>query len=267
MQSYDPGCFEQIEMITITDKGIVDLITSIEQRPNEYFWLRTPDFSQQLYISDTFKESWGRPIEQLYEHPTAFRDALVPDDEEIIKRYHERANTKNPGEPQSTILSRLLKPSGEIEYLRDTCFGLQDSYGNLIGKAGIGKIITSSEWENDLEGRVKEKHPIKEILKSLQEKHIALAPAASTHPTISFMKIGNKYIIRTTRGEIALTKRELDCAELLVKGNTAKETARILNISPRTAEEYLDNIRLKLSCRNKLEIIHCLKLQSSQNPF
>jgi DNA-binding CsgD family transcriptional regulator len=252
-------------MITITDKGIIDLITSIEQRPMQYFWLRTADFSQQLYVSDVFKRVWGRPVEQLFEYPTAFRDALVQDDETVIKHYHERAHTNNPGEPQQTILSRLLTPTGEIEYLRDACFGLQDSYGNLIGMAGVGKIITSSEWEYDLQGEVIEAHPVSAILKSLREKHIALAPQTNAEVKIPFNKVGNKYIINTTRGEIALTKRELESAQLLLAGNTAKETAKLLDISPRTVEEYLDNIRIKLSCRNKLEITHCLKLGNSPN--
>ncbi len=246
-------------MITVNDKGIIDLISSIEERPMQYFWLRTIDFSQQLYISDSFKHFWNRPIEELYASPTAFRDALVKDDENIVKSYHGRANSPHRETSNDTILSRLSTPLGEIHHLRDACFPLYDSYGHLLGMAGVGKVITASEWEYDIQGQVKEPHPVSSILQKLQEKHIQLQPTISADQiTIPCKKSGNKYFVQTSLGEIALTKRELECAQFLLAGKTAKETAKYLNISPRTVEEYLENIRFKFNCRNKLEIVNIL---------
>ena len=62
----------------------------------------------------------------------------------------------------------------------------------------------------------------------------------------------NKYLI--TEKEI-LTNRELDCLIMLSKGKTAKETARELNISPRTVETHLENIKIKFDARNKTEML------------
>ena len=44
---------------------------------------------------------------------------------------------------------------------------------------------------------------------------------------------------------IVLTPREEQCLQLYRLGKTAKETARILSLSPRTVEEYLNNIKAK----------------------
>ncbi|MDF3048304.1 MAG: histidine kinase [Candidatus Midichloriaceae bacterium] len=52
-----------------------------------------------------------------------------------------------------------------------------------------------------------------------------------------------------------LSIREIECLSCLVNGKTAKETARILDISHRTVEKYIGASMLKLSMRNKNEII------------
>ena len=51
-----------------------------------------------------------------------------------------------------------------------------------------------------------------------------------------------------------LSLRQLQCAKLLVQGKTAKEIANQINLSTRTVEHYIHNIKLKLNCRNKTEV-------------
>lgn len=53
-----------------------------------------------------------------------------------------------------------------------------------------------------------------------------------------------------------LTKREKDCIRLLLEGKTAKETASILTLSQRTVEFYFENIKDKLGCYYKHEILN-----------
>lgn len=52
-----------------------------------------------------------------------------------------------------------------------------------------------------------------------------------------------------------LSKRELECLHLTIKGYTAKRIARELGISHRTVEEYLVNIRIKTGASSKAELI------------
>lgn len=58
--------------------------------------------------------------------------------------------------------------------------------------------------------------------------------------------------------ELSLTNRELDIIECLLNGQTAKQTARKLSISSRTVERHLENIKDKLRCRTKLEIVNII---------
>lgn len=55
---------------------------------------------------------------------------------------------------------------------------------------------------------------------------------------------------------VALSTREVECAYLLSIGKTAKEISVILNIQPRTAEAHIFNVKIKLDCHYKDELIN-----------
>lgn len=54
---------------------------------------------------------------------------------------------------------------------------------------------------------------------------------------------------------VQLTKRESEVLRLTVKGHTAKKIARFLQLSHRTVEEYLANIKIKLGVATKSDLI------------
>lgn len=54
----------------------------------------------------------------------------------------------------------------------------------------------------------------------------------------------------------ALTPRELECLTYFTTNKTAKEIARIINVSHRTVEKHLDNIRLKTGLHSKQKLTH-----------
>jgi DNA-binding CsgD family transcriptional regulator len=56
-----------------------------------------------------------------------------------------------------------------------------------------------------------------------------------------------------------LSKREKECLKLLLLHKSAKETAAVLNLSPRTIEFYFENIKNKLICKDKHEIFSLSK--------
>lgn len=66
-----------------------------------------------------------------------------------------------------------------------------------------------------------------------------------------------------SQSRIKLTKRESDCARILLLGGTAKSIAHALDISARTVETHLINLKQKLGCYSKVELVkrlHDLKL-------
>lgn len=56
----------------------------------------------------------------------------------------------------------------------------------------------------------------------------------------------------------SLSKRELDCVRCLLLGKTMRETGEELFISPRTVETHLDNVKSKLGCHKKTDLMAML---------
>ena len=55
--------------------------------------------------------------------------------------------------------------------------------------------------------------------------------------------------------QTSMTKRQLECAKLLLSGKKTSEIAASLKLSPRTVEHYLNHLKSKLNCKNKTELI------------
>lgn len=63
------------------------------------------------------------------------------------------------------------------------------------------------------------------------------------------------------------TKRELDCIHYLTLGMTCREIGEILQISHRTVEHYLDNIKTKLGVLKKSQIVRKITQMNMANCF
>ncbi len=61
--------------------------------------------------------------------------------------------------------------------------------------------------------------------------------------------------ISDSRPVVAFTPRERQVAALLAEGQTSKEIARLLKLSPRTAEAHRDRLKAKLGARNTAELV------------
>ena len=65
-------------------------------------------------------------------------------------------------------------------------------------------------------------------------------------------KLGHQF------GNLYLTEREYECVNYLIRGKTAEEIAIILNISKRTAEAHVQNIKRKMNCYNQFRLGYLL---------
>ena len=57
---------------------------------------------------------------------------------------------------------------------------------------------------------------------------------------------------------ITLSKQEFNCAMGMIQGKTAKEIAEFLLLSKRTVESYVENMKIKMQCFSKSELISTL---------
>lgn len=61
--------------------------------------------------------------------------------------------------------------------------------------------------------------------------------------------VGDKY------PNISFTRREAECMVHLLKGKTLAKIASVLKLSSRTIEYYVNNMKTKLNCHSKYELI------------
>ncbi|MDF2965998.1 MAG: hypothetical protein K0Q51_1386 [Rickettsiaceae bacterium] len=64
-----------------------------------------------------------------------------------------------------------------------------------------------------------------------------------------------KFSVSINNRVISFSKREIECLKLLAKGQTLKHIAANLNISPRTAEHHINNIKYKSDIHDRCNLI------------
>ena len=101
------------------------------------------------------------------------------------------------------------------------------------------------------------------FLPNFHEKASKLLKQAERHKLVLPFNEGE--IITASHSSFSLTARQQDCAYLLMQGMSAKAIAKELKLSYRTIECYLHNLKVRLGCKSKTELI--IKLGQLPNYF
>ena len=89
---------------------------------------------------------------------------------------------------------------------------------------------------------------------------IALAKAVSVINRLNFLS--QQQLSSVMRCVIAnnsnylLSKREKECVYYILRGMSAKEIGKVLNISHRTVETHIEHIKSKLSCQTRSQVVN-----------
>jgi len=76
--------------------------------------------------------------------------------------------------------------------------------------------------------------------------------------TLNYFVQKKKCFIITKSGIIPVSKRQLECLQCLIDGMTTKEAARVLYLSTRTIDAYIEIIRNKMDCKNRIQLVRML---------
>lgn len=66
------------------------------------------------------------------------------------------------------------------------------------------------------------------------------------------------YMTKEPYTQVYFTQREVECLYYLVRGLTITSAASFLDLSPRTVEYYLKNMKMKVNVRTKADLIELL---------
>jgi DNA-binding CsgD family transcriptional regulator len=81
------------------------------------------------------------------------------------------------------------------------------------------------------------------------------------HNLYDAVNVPDCYMLDTCHNPANLSARELECLFLQLRGHSAKRIGETLGLSKRTIESYIDNIKTKLGCLNKSELLVTAMMQ------
>lgn len=139
-----------------------------------------------------------------------------------IKEYTSDVFEPLPIDKRSIFITRCIK------------FPIHDFSGSVIGVVGQTYFFS-------------EKETMREALNAIR-----------THDQKNALDLSRKsssYAIKEYHTDFNLTERETECLFLLIRGKSVKEMGKFLDISPRTVEVYIENIKHKMHASSRSEII------------
>src|SRR5271155_2061380 len=103
-------------------------------------WIAALEPESILYASPSFERVWGRPVEELYQNPSLWKDAIHPEDRERVVNIFARWVS---GEDVSYngIEYRIIRPDGAVRWIRARGV-LTFDHGKPHRASGIATDIT-----------------------------------------------------------------------------------------------------------------------------
>ncbi|MEG4516116.1 MULTISPECIES: PAS domain S-box protein [unclassified Microcoleus] len=102
------------------------------------FWMVNVQPHEIIYISPAYEKIWGRSCADLYAYGHFFADSLHPEDRERVI-----ANVTKQIESEDEIEYRIVRPDGQIRWIRDRAFPIRNPSDKVYRIVGIAVDITA----------------------------------------------------------------------------------------------------------------------------
>lgn len=112
---------------------------------NDVFWMITPDSRDIIYVSPAYDQIWGRRREDLYEDASTWIDAIHSEDRQRIRAGIKLQAQQIESQGYCELEYRIVRPDGEVRWIRDRAFGVHDGQGILYRFVGVAKDVTASK--------------------------------------------------------------------------------------------------------------------------
>ncbi|MCW6050954.1 PAS domain S-box protein [Lyngbya sp. CCAP 1446/10] len=104
------------------------------------FWMVGIQPQEIIYISPGYEEIWGRSCAELYAGGHFLVDSLHPEDRaRVIAKFSKKIVTEDETE------YRIVRPDGEIRWIRDRAFPIINQAGEVYRVVGIAEDISESK--------------------------------------------------------------------------------------------------------------------------
>jgi PAS domain S-box-containing protein len=133
--------------------GVPERYWQVFSHIDQAIWVSDAETNELLYFSPVHERIWDRPLRQLCTG-TAWLDSIHPEDRERVRQAAMR-DQRHGGYDQEY---RILRPDGQVRWVRDRAFPLIEENGTVARVAGVAEDITDRKAASEqLELRVRER--------------------------------------------------------------------------------------------------------------
>jgi two-component system CheB/CheR fusion protein len=111
----------------------------------DVFWIRAPDLSRTIYVSPAYETIWGQNVQDLYDDPQSFIQAIHPDDRQ---RVLDQLDRHQKGDWD--LEYRIKKGDHAVSWIHDRGFPIYNDNGRLTMMCGFARDITNRKNREDL---------------------------------------------------------------------------------------------------------------------
>lgn len=239
-----------------TNLFLSQTLGQLDHHEDYVIWIRDREMTKQIYQGKNFEKIWQRDPEIIFKYPLIWLDYLEDSGKEFYMEQFQRRHNENYNIPDlNLVYYQIKKPDNSIEYIIDNCFKCI-SADNIIYIVGIAKKISSTSWNSIAQDKTliyrEFDVAIKEQVFKLLKSHFLIVPFEQINDPNKRLVIFQEKIM--AEGTL-FSNREVECLFYLCLGNTAKEIAKMMDISPRTVESHIEQIITKTNCRNRIDIV------------
>jgi two-component system, cell cycle sensor histidine kinase and response regulator CckA len=103
----------------------------------QVFWMSSLDKNQMIYVSPAYEDIWGRSREAILDQADDWLDGVHPEDRDAV-----RAALPRQVEGTYDEEYRIVRPDGEVRWVRDRAFVVRNDQGEPYRLAGIAEDTT-----------------------------------------------------------------------------------------------------------------------------
>ena len=238
-------------------QDIENIFSAVNSYKDYVLWIRNQDMSIQLYCSRSYKQIWERDLESIYKIPLIWFDYLEPEGKsQYMMSLQSRHESHYFNPDKNRLYYQILTRNNEIRFITCESYRFEDPYKEVF-IVGIAKKLSPDSWhaasKRNLLKLNSEDEQIRTQVFQILKKSFGMSLVKFNTTNNKTLDSVNTEILENEK--IIFSMRELECLQYLCEGKTAKETGRLLSLSPRTIETHHEKIRCKTQLGNKIEII------------
>ncbi len=162
------GVFQDITQRKLTEIALRDNEEKFRQLAevvDAVLWVLHLNRQERIYISPAYERIWGRPCQELFITPDAWLDALYPlDRDRVVTAISKQISGEYDEE------YRIIRPDGEIRWIRDRAFPIKNEQGEVYRIAGIAEDITQrKQAELQLQQQAVQEQLLREISQRIRQ--------------------------------------------------------------------------------------------------